>query len=114
MTSDQARQAIAPVMTLPRPPTAVLALNLGISEGVLLDHLIQRRRYAFVATDENSLSAGLGVSAIVRDPQELGRRAALLAVDRLADPVGPPCAVSVPSRLLRRGSGEIPVDLATA
>lgn len=114
VTSDQAKQAIARLMTLRQPPTAVLALNLGISEGILLDRLIHHRRYAFIATDENSLSAGLGVSAIVRDPQELGRQAALLAVDRMAAPTSPPRTISIPGQLLRRGSGEIPVDLAIA
>jgi LacI family transcriptional regulator len=111
-SSGQARAAMAGLAALPAPPTAVLALNLGISTGVLLDRIAQQRRYAFIALDEHDLSIGLGVSAIVRDPQEIGRHAARLAIERISDPARPPRTVTLPSTVVRRGTGEIPVGAA--
>jgi LacI family transcriptional regulator len=107
-TPDEARSAVERLMRTPRPPTAVLALNLGISTGVLLDRIANRRELAFIALDENEISAGLGISAITRDPKEIGRQAALLAMDRIAEPGGPLRTVTLPSVLVRRGSGELP------
>ena len=107
-TPDQARAAVAKLLELPAPPTAVLALNLGITTGVLLDRIAHRRGFAFIGLDEHDLTAGLGISAVVRDPQEVGRQAALLALDRIAQPGRPSRTVTVPCHLLQRGSGEIP------
>lgn len=104
---DEARSAVAALMDSPAPPTAVLALNLGISTGVLLDRIANHRRFAFIALDEHDLSVGLGVSAVVRDPQEVGRQAALLAVQRIAGADEPPRTVTLPSVLVRRGTAEI-------
>ena len=105
--TGRARAAVADLMRMPSPPTAVIALNLGISDGVLLDRISQHRGYAFIAFDESELYAGLGVTAVVRDPQEVGRQAALLAVARHQDLEGPGRTVTVSSRLVRRGTGEI-------
>ncbi|MGW0368867.1 hypothetical protein ACWDZW_08075 [Streptomyces coeruleorubidus] len=99
---------LSELMRMPEPPTAVLALNLGISSGVLLDRIVNRRDTAFVALDENDLSAGLGISAITREPFGLGRQAALLALERITDPTARPRTVTLPSLLVRRGSGELP------
>lgn len=110
LTPDQARAAMADLMKLPAPPTAVLALNLGISTGVLLDRIDNQRSLAYIALDESELSAGLHISAVVRDPEEVGRQAALLAIARVAQPDLPPRAVTLPSHLVRRGSGEIAVE----
>lgn len=107
-TSAEARAAVARMMELPAPPTAVLALNLGISTGVLLDRIANQRNLAFIALDENEISAGLGISAITRDPQEVGRQAALLAMERIAQPDARPRMVTLPSVVVRRGSGELP------
>lgn len=111
-TSDAAAAAAARVFELADPPTAVLALNMGITTGALLDRLAHARRSAFIGLDESELTAGLGVSAVVRDPEELGRQAALLAISRMQDPGRPLQSVMLPSRLVRRGSGEIPVAQA--
>lgn len=107
-TTEDARAAAARLLDGPGAPTAVVALNLGISTGVLLDRIANRRAVAFIALDETELSAGLGISAVTRDPQEVGRQAALLAVDRIARPDRPPRTVTLPTTLVRRGSGELP------
>lgn len=109
-TPQQARAAMSDLMKLPSPPTAVLALNLGISTGVLLDRVDNQRRLAFISMDESEVSAGLHISAIVRDPEEMGRQAALLAIARVAEPEASPRTVTLSSRLVRRGSGEIPPE----
>lgn len=108
--TGRASAAVAGLMHLPSPPTAVIALNLGISDGVLLDRISHHRGYAFIAFDESELYTGLGVSAVVRDPQEIGRQAALLALARHQDPEGPGRTVIVSSRLVRRGTGENPLS----
>jgi LacI family transcriptional regulator len=113
-TPDQARAAVVELMRLASPPTAVLALNLGISTGVLVERIASRRDFAFVSLDEHELSTGLGVSAVVRDPQEVGRQAALLAVERISEPDRPPRTVTLPSVLIKRGTGEIPNSSADA
>jgi LacI family transcriptional regulator len=106
-TASDARAAMEKLMRLPEPPTAVLALNLGISTGVLLDRIANQRDLALIALDETELSAGLGISAIVRDPRELGRQAARLAIERIERPDEPPRTVVVPYTLAKRGSGEL-------
>jgi LacI family transcriptional regulator, galactose operon repressor len=109
-TPDDAWMAVARLTELPSPPTAVLALNLGITTGVLLDRIAHHRGFAFIGLDEQDLSAGLGISAVVRDPQEIGRQAASLALARIAEPGRPPRTVTVRAHLTRRGSGEIPAE----
>lgn len=73
--SGPARAAVVKLMRRASPPTAVLALNLGISAGVLVERIASRRSFALVSLDEHELSMGLGVSAVVRDPRRsAGRR----------------------------------------
>lgn len=110
VTSEQARAAMSGLMKLPSPPTAVLALNLGISTGVLLDRIGNQRQLAYISLDESELSAGLHISAIVRDPEEVGRQAALLAIARIAEPGLAARTVTLASHLIKRGSGEVPPE----
>jgi LacI family transcriptional regulator len=108
ITPQDARAVVVQMMDLERPPTAVLALNLGISTGVLLERIVNHRDFAFISLDDTELSAGLGISAVVRDPREVGRQAARLAIERIANPKIAPRTVTLPSTLVRRGSGELP------
>lgn len=108
VTSESATRAARELLSMDDPPTAILALNLGISNGVLLDRIAHNRSNAYIALDETELSVGLGVSAIVRDPEELGRQAAMLALSRINDPDLPPRSVVLPSHLVKRGTGELP------
>ncbi|MFF5140419.1 substrate-binding domain-containing protein [Streptomyces sp. NPDC013157] len=106
-TPERARDAVIRLLHQLAPPTAVLAQNLGISTGVLAERLAGRHAFAFIGLDETDLTKGLGVSAVVRDPQEVGRQAARLALDRITDAATPPRLVTVPSRLVMRGGGEV-------
>jgi hypothetical protein len=74
----------------------------------VLDRIANHREVAFIALDETGLSVGLGISAVTCDPQEVGRQAALLAVKRITTPDTPPRTITLPSKLVRRGSGELP------
>lgn len=107
LTVDDAAAASARLFSLDAPPTAVLALNLGISTGALLDRFNNKRPGALISVDESEMTAGLGITAIVRDPEELGRQAAALAVARIAEPERMPQVVDLPTQLIKRGSGEI-------
>jgi LacI family transcriptional regulator len=49
-----------------------------------------------------------GLTVIAQDPIALGRHAAELLFDRIAGAAGPARRVAVPTRLIPRGSGEIP------
>jgi LacI family transcriptional regulator len=106
-TTDGARAAAARLLDGPDAPTAVLALNLGISTGVLLDRIANRRQVAFIALDETELSAGLGISAVSRNAQEVGRQAAILALERITKPDAPKRTTTLPCTLIQRGSGEL-------
>lgn len=106
-SSDQARAAAGNLLDGPEPPTAVLALNLGIGTGLILDRIAHQRRNALIVLDETEVSAGLGISAIHRDPQEVGRAAAALALERIAHPEAPFRTITLPSTLIKRGSGEL-------
>jgi LacI family transcriptional regulator len=54
------------------------------------------------------VSAVLGISAMCRDPQVVGRAAAALALERIANPDAPARTVTLASTLVKRGSGELP------
>jgi len=107
LTSESAATAAGQLLDGADPPTALLAMNLGISNGVLLDRILNQRQNAFIALDESELSVGLGISAVARDPEDLGRTAAQLAISRIREPDRDVLTVLRPSFLVRRGSGEI-------
>lgn len=106
-TAEAARAAARALLDAETPPTAIVALNLGISDGVLIDRITQQRQNAYIALDETELSVGLGISAVVRDPEELGRQAAKMAISRIHNPDQSPRTLVLPSRVVARGSGEI-------
>lgn len=107
LTAHEARDAAERLAAEAHPPTAVIALNLGISTGVLLDRIQNHRQTAFIAVDDTELSEGLGVTSILRDPRRLGQEAARLAVCRINEPGPAARQVTVKATLVRRGSGEI-------
>jgi LacI family transcriptional regulator len=50
-----------------------------------------------------------GITVIAQDPPAMGTLAAQMLLHRIRDPSGAPETVEVPTRLLARGSGEIPL-----
>lgn len=93
------------------PPTAVVSANTRSSLGVIRSlHADPSRMIAHVSFDdfEGAESLRPPVTVIYQDPTAIGRAAADLLLDRLADPSQPSRHVVLPTRLIVRGSGELP------
>ncbi|WP_448090639.1 LacI family DNA-binding transcriptional regulator [Pseudomonas azerbaijanoccidentalis] len=83
-------------------PTAILGLNRGISVGVISSIVRSEISPAFIGVDDFELAAALSINVIHRKPHELGRRAAELAVQRIASPEAPNVEIVLQSELIRR------------
>ena len=112
--ADRARAFATELLSLDEPPTALVTANNKITVGAL--HALRdregttggRRDVALVGFDDFELADLLGVTVVGYDAAEMGRQAAALAVARAADPSRPAQLVVVPTRLVPRGSGEVP------
>lgn len=105
-----ARRFAAELLALPEPPSAFIAGNNRIVLGVM-EELASRGatdRPAVVSFDDFEWARVLGISVVAHDPAEMGRRAAHLALDRLARREQAIETVVLPMRLITRGSGERP------
>ncbi|HLS73971.1 MAG TPA: LacI family DNA-binding transcriptional regulator [Actinomycetaceae bacterium] len=105
-------EALAHMLALDSPPTAVFAANArsGIGTALALREL-ERDDLAVVAFGDAPLAAALrpGLTVIDQNPSELGRQAVLRVLARIESPGAiPPQGTVLPVRLVERGSGEIP------
>jgi len=104
---QDASDAVAAVLAAPRPPTAVLASNgiVGLGARAALPAQV-----ALVSFDDFLLAPQLDppVTVIAQDPAAMGTTAAHLLFSRIAGDDSPPRTVVLPTRLIPRGSGEIP------
>jgi len=118
--AELARTFVTELLALPEPPTALLTANNKITVGALqalrdvglgtgADAMPGSRRVALVGFDDFELADLLHVTVVGYDVVEMGRKAAALAVSRAESPELPPRLVVVPTRLLVRGTGEVPV-----
>jgi len=98
----------------PSPPTAILALNNRISLGAFKAMHEELSLAALIGFDDFDLADVLGISVVAYDSAELGRRAAEIALSRMAVGTGTPERAIVPTRLLQRGSGERPPPTSRA
>ena len=105
---DDARRAVVELLSLPRPPTAILAANRVLAIGAVLALHAKPTQTALVSFGEFELAEVLGATVVAHDPTALGRRAAEMLFARLQGDEGPPRRVVMPFRLLPRGSGEVP------
>jgi LacI family transcriptional regulator len=99
--------AVRSLLDMADPPTAIVAGNNRGSTGAVR---AMRDRFpvtAFIGFDDFELADALGISVIAYDTMELGRTAARLAIERMADPTGFTRQIEIPTTLIRRGSGEI-------
>jgi len=109
---DVAEAVVRELLAAADPPTALLAGQNLITIGAI--HALQRlglqHRAALVGFDDFPLADLLnpGVSVIAQDPTGLGQAAAELLFARVDGDRTPPRHVVVPTRLVPRGSGEIP------
>ncbi|MEU1972700.1 LacI family DNA-binding transcriptional regulator [Microbacterium sp. NPDC019599] len=90
------------------PPTAIFAGNNRMCVGALRAMRDVGATPALIGFDDFDTADILGVTVVTHDPVELGRRAAQLAIERMADPAGFTTRIELPTRLLVRGSGERP------
>ncbi len=103
--------AMTQLLELADGPTAVLSATYRTSLGVVRAlHQNGRTEVAHVSFDDfvGAESLTPPVTAIYQDPQRMGRQAAALLFDRIDGETGPFRRVSLPVRLIVRGSGELP------
>lgn len=110
-STAEAARAMTQLLAAPQPPTAVLAGNNQVSTSVLRALRDCGRTVAFVGFDDFDLAETLGISVVAHDPEDMGRQAVQLALTRHADLGAAATQVVLPTRLIRRGSGETPPDL---
>lgn len=104
--------AVRSLLDLADPPTAIVTGNNRGSAGVVRALRAlggQTPPVAFIGFDDFELADALGISVVAYDTAELGRTAARLTLERMADPTGFTRQVEIPTRLVLRGSGEIPL-----
>jgi LacI family transcriptional regulator len=108
--SDTSIASMRAVLSLDEPATAVLAQNNRNCLGVLRALAADGARCAIVGFDDFELAdlVRVPVTVVAYDPGEMGRAAAELLFARLAGDLRPPQRIVVPTRLIARGSGEIP------
>jgi LacI family transcriptional regulator len=100
------------MLTGSEPVTAFLAGNNRVTVALVRVLAGRPRRTALVGFDDFELADLLTppVTVVAQDPALLGRTAAGLLFRRLAGEAGPAERVTLPTRLLPRGSGELPPD----
>lgn len=106
-----AEEAVARLLALPEPPTALFTAQNLISIGAVrtLQRLGAQDRVALVGFDDFPLADLMnpGVTVMAQDPGAIGRRAAEILFARLAGDTSPVATTIVPTTLIERGSGEI-------
>jgi len=109
---ELARAAVHRLLGAGDPPTALFTAQNLVTIGAVraLRDLGLEHRVAIVGFDDFPLADLLspGVTVIAQDPATIGRTAATILFERLDGVVGPPRTHVIPTRLITRGSGEIP------
>ncbi|MHB9863487.1 LacI family DNA-binding transcriptional regulator [Streptomyces sp. YIM S03343] len=106
-----AEATTAQLLALADPPTALFAGNNIIAMGIVAELARSKRKHvALVAFDDVSLAEVLepALTVVAQDPEELGRAAATTALARLDGDRTRARTITVPTRLIVRGSGEQP------
>jgi LacI family transcriptional regulator len=109
---NAARAAVEELLGLPEPPTAIFAAQnvLGIGAFAGLRGLRRQFEVALVGFDDFPVADLLdpGITVVAQDPGAIGRLAAEMLFRRLDGDRSPSTIEIVPTRLIIRGSGEIP------
>jgi LacI family transcriptional regulator len=115
---DAAEAAVVALLTAPSAPTALFTAQILVTVGALraLRRLGRQRDVALVGFDDFVLADLLepGVTVVAQDPHGTGRLAADLLFRRIDGDTGPYVRQVLPTSLLQRGSGEIPLPLGAA
>ena len=111
-TSEQAEKETRAVLELPQPPTALFTSQNLVTIGALraLRAAGLRGRLAHVGFDDVLLADLLepGLTVVAQDPREIGRLAVTRLFARIDGDRSPARTLVVPTRLIARGSGELP------
>ena len=105
--------AMRAVLSAPTPATALVTGNVTTTFAILTylaAEVAPEHRPALVGFDDFPLAQLLdpGITVLAQQPAQMGRLAAQLLFGRLAGDDTPAAAHVIPSRLIPRGSGEIP------
>jgi LacI family transcriptional regulator len=108
---DEARSAVAAVLAIENPPTAIFAAQNLITIGgihALRDAGLQHT-VALMSFDDIALADALdpGISCVTQDPRSMGALAGRKLLARLAGDESAPSTTISPTTLIARGSGEI-------
>ena len=108
--SVRPEQIIGELLDREEPPTALITGNNRMTVGALRAFRARSERPepALIGIDDFDTADVLGVTVISYDPVELGRRAARLALERIADPTGFTRQIELPTWVVERGTGERP------
>lgn len=105
--SEDSIKAMAELMSLPEPPTAVFCYSDELAFGALqqlwTSGLVPGRDVSVVAVDDHPLSETFGLSTVHQDPRAQGEQAAIL-LDRLLEGDQTTMRVTAPIRLVPRAS----------
>ncbi|WP_312888227.1 LacI family DNA-binding transcriptional regulator [Nonomuraea rhodomycinica] len=107
-TPGSVRADLERMLSLDRPPTALFTGNGRLTVTAL--RALEGRPMALTGFDDFELADLLtpGVTVVAQDPAGMGRIAAELLFRRLSGEDAPPRHVTLPVRLVPRGSGELP------
>jgi len=112
VSASLAEAAVTAMMRHHEPPTALFTAQNFVTFGALraLRHLGLQHRVALVGFDDFALADLLdpGITVVAQDAAAIGRRAAERLFSRFDGDDSPFTTEVVPSRLIIRGSGEIP------
>jgi LacI family transcriptional regulator len=114
--AEQAEVAARQLLTGTDPPTAIFAENNRSCIGVIRAIRSIDRPVGLVGFDDFELADLLAtpVSVVGYDPGELGRAGAELLFARMGGDIRPPQRIVIPTRLIVRGVGESPRELAVS
>ncbi|GAA2796147.1 LacI family DNA-binding transcriptional regulator [Kitasatospora paracochleata] len=105
------RFALDRMLTGPEPVTALMCGNNRTTVAVLRELATRPSRPALVGFDDFELADMLPVpvTVVAQDPVAMGRMAAGLLFRRMDGEQAPPQRLQIPTRLIQRGSGELPL-----
>jgi LacI family transcriptional regulator, galactose operon repressor len=110
-SEEPAGAATEQILSLPNPPTALFTSQNFVTIGAVraLHTLGLQDTVAHVGFDDFPLADILspGISVIAQDIEQLGKTAAEMLFSRLDGDQSPTRTVTVPTRLIQRGTGEI-------
>ncbi|MCS0636978.1 LacI family transcriptional regulator [Streptomyces sp. LP05-1] len=102
------REALAAMLAGPDPVTALFAGNNRVTVTAVRELAGRSRPVALVSFDDIELADLLGITVVAQDSAALGRTAAERLFRRLDGSGEPPARLELPTRLIPRGSGELP------